>query len=154
MGRVREKYLVLNLPASSELDRDLKALCNFWFMVKAKGTAQGHHLRWNAYREEPRTPKTEIWKWSDIPQHSHLREIYEYLTEEKLAHLRGERDNSSQRVSASEASEMAEKARSEESTATRNELLTTIYRDTNLTQKELSSAVGLSRSRLADIVTN
>jgi hypothetical protein len=31
MGRVREKYLILNLPAASELDRDLKALCDFWF---------------------------------------------------------------------------------------------------------------------------
>jgi len=154
MGRIREKYLVLNLPASSELDRDLKALCNFWFMVKQKGTALGHHLRWNAYREEPRTPQTETWEWSDIPEGTQLREVYEYLTKEKLAHLRGERDDSSQRLSASEASEMVEKAKSEASTTTRNELLTTIYRDTGLTQKELSSAVGLSRSRLADIVSD
>jgi hypothetical protein len=154
MGRIREKYLVLNLPASSELDRDLKALCDFWFMVQSKGTALGHFLRWNPYSEGPRTPKTETWEWSDIDKDDPVRDVYDYLTDEKLAHLRGERDESSQRISASEAQSMIEEARSEASTATRNDLLTTIYRDTELTQQELSSAVGLSRSRVADIVTD
>jgi DNA-binding XRE family transcriptional regulator len=32
--------------------------------------------------------------------------------------------------------------------------LTTIYNDTGLTQKELAQAIGLSRSRLADIVSS
>lgn len=154
MGRIREKYLVLNLPASSELDRDLKALCNFWFMVQQKGTALGHHLNWNPYKEEPRTPKTETWKWSDIPEENSLREVYDYLTEEKLAHLEGEREGSSQRMTHAEATEMVEKAESRASTATRNDLLTTIYKDTELTQQELASAVELSRSRLADIVSD
>ena len=153
MGRIKEKYLVLNLPASSELDRDLKALCDFWFMVQNKGTALGHHLNWNPYKEEPRTPKTETWEWTDIPEGTELREVYGYLTDEKLAHLRGERDGSSQQISASEVSDMVEKAKEEASTEKRNELLATIYHDTGLTQKELSSAVGLSRSRLADIVS-
>jgi hypothetical protein len=153
MGRVREKYLVLNLPASSELDRDLKALCNFWFMVQQKGIALGHHLNWNAYREQPRTPKTDTWNWSDIEEGTRLRDVYDYLTQEKLAHLRGERDSSSQKIPASEVSDMVEEAKSEASTATRNNLISTIYRDTELTQRELAESVGLSRSRLADIVS-
>jgi hypothetical protein len=154
MGRIQEKYLVLNLPASSELDRDLKALCDFWFMVQRKGQALGHHLKWNPYSEEPRTPKTETWEWSDIPLDHYLRSIYDYLTEEKLAHLRGDGDSGSQRIKASEVSDMVEKARSEATTDTRDELLTTVYRNTDLTQQELASSVGLSRSRLADIVTD
>jgi hypothetical protein len=154
MGRIREKYLVLNLPASSELDRDLKALCDFWFMIQNKGTTLGHHLNWNPYSEEPRTPKTETWKWSDIPEGTDLRAVYNYLTDEKLAHLRGERESSSQQIGASEAQEMVEKAKSEASTDTRNKLLTMIYDDTELTQKELAQAVDLSRSRLADIVSS
>jgi len=154
MGRIQEKYLVLNLPASSELDRDLKALCDFWFMVQNKGRALGHHLRWNPYSEEPRTPKTETWEWSDIPQDTELREVYQYLTEEKLAHLRGERDSSSQRVTASEAKNMVQKAREEAETETRNKLLNTIYDSTDLTQKELANSVGLSRSRIADLLNS
>jgi hypothetical protein len=154
MGRIREKYLVLNLPASSELDRDLKALCDFWFMITAKGRAIGHHLRWNPYSEEPRTPKTEPWEWSDIDTDDPVREVYDYLTEEKMAHLRGERDGSSQRIPASEVGEMIENAKEEASTETRNQLLRTFYDELDLTQSELAEGVDLSRSRVADILTN
>lgn len=153
MGRIREKYLVLNLPASSELDRDLKALCDFWFMIQNKGRALGHFLRWNPYSEEPRTPKTEPWEWSDIPEGTHLRDVYNHLTKEKLAHLRGDRDESSQRIPASEVSDQLEKERNQAETRTRNELLNQFYEDTELTQKELANAVGLSRSRVADILS-
>jgi hypothetical protein len=153
MGRIREKYLVLNLPASSELDRDLKALCDFWFMVQNKGRALGHHLNWNPYKEEPRTPKTEPWEWSDIPEGTDLRNVYDYLTELKLAHLRGEKEGSSQRIPAGEVTQMVEKAKEEAQTTTRNELLKGFYDDLDVTQEDLASAVGLSRSRVADILS-
>jgi hypothetical protein len=153
MGRIREKYLVLNLPASSELDRDLKALCDFWFMVQNKGTALGHHLNWNPYSEEPRTPKTETWEWSDIPEEADLRDVYNYLTDEKMAHLRGERDESSQRIPADDVNQMVAKAEDQAATETRNDLLCDLYSQLNVTQKELAQAVGLSRSRVADVLS-
>jgi DNA-binding TFAR19-related protein (PDSD5 family) len=153
MGRIREKYLILNLPASSELDRDLKALCDFWFMIQSKGRAVGHHLNWNPYSEEPRTPKTEPWEWTDIEEGTQLKEVYDYLTDEKLAHLRGERDESSQRVPAQEVTQLVEEAKQEAKTETRNDLLRTFYADLDVTQGDLANAVGLSRSRVADIVS-
>lgn len=154
MGRIREKYLVLNLPASSELDRDLKALCDFWFMITQKGRSIGHHLRWNPYSEEPRTPKTETWEWSDIDTDDPVRDVYDYLTDEKMAHLRGERDGSSQRIPASEVGTMIEEAKEEASTQTRNELLRTFYDRLDLTQSDLAEGVDLSRSRVADILSS
>jgi len=153
MGRIREKYLVLNLPASSELDRDLKALCDFWFLVKQKGIAQGHHLNWNPYKEEPRTPKTEEWRWEQI-EDPDLKEVYDYLTDEKLSHLRGEKDGSNQRIPASEVQAMIQEAEKEASTKTRNELLQKFYDLDGLTQSDLAEAVGLSRSRVADILSS
>jgi hypothetical protein len=153
MGRIREKYLVLNLPASSELDRDLKALCDFWFMVQNKGRALGHHLNWNPYSEEPRTPKAEPWEWSDIDKETDLREVYNHLTQEKLAHLRGDREDSSQRVPAAEVQEQLQQEREQAKTQTRNELLCEFYEGTDLTQQDLAGVVGLSRSRVADILS-
>lgn len=153
MGRIQEKYLVLNLPASSELDRDLRALCDFWFLVQEKGRALGHHLRWNPYKEEPRTPKTGGWEWTDIPEETQLRDVYDYLTAEKRAHLRGDREESSQRLSVSEAQDMVARAEEEAETETRNKLLRELYEDTELTQKKLGEAVDLSRSRVADILS-
>lgn len=154
MARIEEKYLVLNLPASSELDRDLKALCNFWFMVQYKGRALGHHLNWNPYSEEPRTPKTDPWEWDDIPADTNLRDVYDYLTEEKKRHLRGETEESSQRLTQAEVQEQIQKAKKNVKSETRNNTLSTIYNNTTLTQKELAQSVGLSRSRLADIVSD
>jgi hypothetical protein len=154
MGRIEEKYVVINLPASSELDRDLKALCSWWMLVEEKGLAKSHPLNWNPYSEEPRTPRMkDSWTWDDIPREHDLREVYDYLTQEKQRHLAGEANSSAQRIKASEVDGMVEKARSETESKTRNQLLTTIYRGTGLTQSELAESVGLSRSRLADIVS-
>jgi hypothetical protein len=153
MGRIEEKYLILNLPASSELDRDLKALCDFWYMVQQKGVALGHHLNWNPYSEEPRTPRTNRWEWTDIPEGTGLREVYNHLTQKKREHLRGESEASSQRLSQSEVQDRVEKAKSTAETEVRNDLLTQVYQNSGLTQEELASSVGLSRSRLADIVS-
>jgi hypothetical protein len=154
MGRIEEKYLILNLPSSGELDRDLKALCSWWFLVHERGKAYSHPLNWNPYSEEPRTPRMDDpFVWDDIPENHYLRNIYEYLKEKKEAHLRGEGEESSQRLSASEVQSRLEKAKSEAETTTRNEVLTEVYRNSELTQEELAKSVGLSRSRLADIVS-
>jgi len=154
MGRVREKYLVMNLPASSELDRDLKALCDFWFLVNRKGKAQGHKLGFNPYRGKVLTPKTEVWKWRDIPEEHPLRDVYEHLNERKMAHLRGESGSGSQYVRQdSHLSSIAETQRETER-ETKRELLTEIYRNSDLTQRELAESIGISRSYLADIVTD
>jgi len=152
MGRIEEKYLILNLPSSGALDRDLKALCDWWWLVQYKGLAKGHHLQWNPYSEQPRTPKKRDLEWSDIEEGTQLRDVYNYLTKLKRKHLRGESEESSQRLKPSEVQDKIQRIQSETKTETRNQLLTEIYSNSELTQQELSNAVGLSRSRLADIV--
>ncbi len=152
MGRIEQKYLILNLPSSGALDRDLKALCDFWFLVQQKGLAKGHHLQWNPYSEQPRTPKKRDLEWSDIEEGTQLRDVYNYLTKLKRKHLRGESEESSQRLTPAEVQNRIDTIKSETKTETRNRLLEEIYSNSDLTQQELASSVGLSRSRLADIV--
>lgn len=153
MGRVREKYIVFSLPSSSSLDRDLKALCSWWFLVQEKGSAWSHALNYNPYAEEPRTPrKDDRWFWDDIPEDHRLRDVYDYLHEEKLKHLNGETDESSQRLTSAEVQDRIDKIKSETQTDTRNQLLTQIYSNSGLTQQQLANAVNLSRSRIADII--
>jgi len=153
MGRIEQKYLILNLPSSGALDRDLKALCDFWFLVQQKGLAKGHHLQWNPYSEQPRTPKKRDLEWSDIEEGTQLRDVYNYLTKLKRKHLRGENEESSQRLTPGEVQQRVDKIKSETKAETRNQLLTEIYSNSELTQRELANSVGLSRSRLADIVS-
>jgi hypothetical protein len=152
MGRIEEKYLILNLPSSGALDRDLKALCDWWWLVQYKGLAKGHHLQWNPYTEQPRTPKKRDLEWTDIEEGTQLRDVYNYLTKLKRKHLRGESEESSQRLTPAEVQNRIDTIKSETKTETRNRLLEEIYSNSDLTQQELASSVGLSRSRLADIV--
>jgi len=152
MGRIEEKYLILNLPSSGALDRDLKALCDWWWLVQYKGLAKGHHLQWNPYSEQPRTPKKRDLEWTDIEEGTQLRDVYNYLTKLKRKHLRGESEESSQRLTPAEVQNRIDTIKSETKTETRNRLLEEIYSNSDLTQQELASSVGLSRSRLADIV--
>jgi DNA-binding XRE family transcriptional regulator len=48
---------------------------------------------------------------------------------------------------------MIEQAKDEASTSTRNDLLRDLYEELDTTQSELGEAVGLSRSRVADILS-
>jgi DNA-binding XRE family transcriptional regulator len=57
-------------------------------------------------------------------------------------------------VSADDARESAEQAAERAERQTRDELLAQIYRNTDgMTQQELADSVGLSRSRVADILS-
>ena len=152
MGRIEEKYVIMNLPSTGEMDRDLKTLASTWLMVEKKGQAIVHFLGYNPYKGHPLTPKKQIINWTDITD-PNLREVYDYLTEEKQKHLRGESSESTF-VDGDEHQEQLQKVREETETQVRNDLLTELYRGLDVTQKELAESVGLSRSRLADIVSD
>lgn len=146
MGREPlQKFVVINLPNSMELDRDLKALCTCWIMVTQKGHAVVHFLGMNKYRNKVLTPKKHGLKWTaiDDPQ---LNEVSEYLAERKREILE---DGDEGYVDPDQLEQAVEQAQ----TDTRNELLESVYSETDVTQQELANAVGLSRSRVADILS-
>jgi hypothetical protein len=49
-------------------------------------------------RRTKNSTKDDRWFWDDIPRDHELRDVYDYLHEEKMKHLRGESDESSQRL--------------------------------------------------------
>jgi DNA-binding transcriptional regulator YiaG len=150
MGRIEEKYVVMNLPSSGEMDRDLKALADVWVMVEEKGLATVHFLGWNPYREHPLTPKKQTLRWTDLTDEN-LTELYQYLTEKKEAHLRGENEES-QLIQPDEHQQQVKEVEEKAEKQTRNELIHELYETTDLTQQEIADSVGLSRSRVADIL--
>jgi hypothetical protein len=156
MGRVREKYLVLNLPSSSELDRDMKSLLSYWWMVISKGEAMGHRISHNPYRESTYTPKSDngtTWKWTDIEPDSKLREVYEYLNQEKLDHLQN--DSSMDSVySESDLEARVSKASNEAARETRDKLVKKFYDNSDMTQQELASRIDIPRGTLAPILSD
>jgi hypothetical protein len=147
MGREPlQKFVIINLPNSMELDRDLKALCTVWIMVTQKGHAAVHFLGMNKYRNKVLTPKKHGLNWTaiDNPQ---LNEVSEYLANRKREILE---DGDEGYVDPEQLDQAVDRAE----TDTRNELIQSVYEETSVTQQELANAVGLSRSRVADLLNS
>jgi hypothetical protein len=146
-ARVREKYVVMNLPNSGSMDRDLKTLASLWVMVEERGRATVHFLGYEPYGEHPLTPKKQTLNWTEINDPD-LKDIYEYLADQKNQRLEGE--DIGEVVSESELEQIKERAATEE----RNQLLQEFYESDciDCTQHDLADTVGLSRSRVADIL--
>ena len=89
---------------------------------------------------------------ADLP--GSLEDTYDELTAEKRRRLRGQGDDGEGYVEASQVEAAAAEAAEDAEQQKRDELLGRIYQNTeDMTQKELADAVGLSRSRLADIIS-
>lgn len=155
MGRIEEKYVVLNLPASAELDRDLKALCDLWVLVQRKGQALVHTLPYQPYHSKELTKKIQTIEWSDIRGTHEIRHVYRSLTEKKRAHLRGEGQESF--IPASEVDRIVDQKVAEAEREQRDELLRAFFHGSeDLTRKDVydavESTVDLSYERVREII--
>ena len=153
MGRVEQKYLFLTAPGVHQIDKDIRAMCDVWIFVRKLGAAQMFRVRYNPFGNHELTDDWGTLRWSrELP--GPLEETYRQLTTEKRRRLRGEGDNGEGYVDAESAAESAERAAQEAERQKRDELLATIYRNSEgMTQQKLADAIGLSRSRVADIVS-
>ncbi|AXR80699.1 hypothetical protein AArcMg_0677 [Natrarchaeobaculum sulfurireducens] len=111
MGRVEEKYLILNAPSSNKIDKGIKEMADIWCLVEARGRARVYRFISNPFDGGLYQKAIEELHWADIsdPQ---LVETYAALTEEKRARLRG--DEGEDFIRASEVEERIEKARKAE----------------------------------------
>lgn len=153
MGRVEQKYLFLTAPGVHQVDKDIRAMCDIWIFTRKLGEAQMFRVKYNPFAQEERTHDWGTLTWpSDLP--GVLNDTYDYLTREKRRRLRGEGEGGKGYVDAEDAREKAEKAAKDAEQETRDEMIQEIYENTeDMTQKDLANAVGLSRSRIADILS-
>jgi len=153
MGRVEQKYLFLTAPGVHQVDKDIRNMCDLWIFVRSVGEAQMFRVRYNPFGNHEITQDWGTLYWpADLP--GPLEDTYDYLTAEKRRRLRGEGEDGAGYVDAEAAEERATRAAEDAERQTRDELLRTIYTNTtDMTQQELGDAVGLSRSRVADILS-
>jgi hypothetical protein len=154
MGRVEQKYLILTAPGVNQVDKDIRNMCDVWIFTRSVGEAQMFRVEYNPFADHEVTHDWGTLRWSgDLP--GRLQETYDDLTTEKRRRLRGDGDDGQGYVPAEELQESVETAREETERQTRDELLREVYDSTDdLTQQELADAVGLTRSRIADIVSS
>lgn len=154
MGRIEQKYVIMNLPNSGSMDRDLKALADVWIIVTARGAAKCNILGYNPWGDHPTVAADHLYSWDSIPKDHQLNEVYNHLNREKRRRLRGEGENGDRYLQKSEAEDIADRAAEEARRQTRDNMLQKLYRNVDgLTQKQLADSAGLSRSHVGDIVS-
>lgn len=153
MGRVEQKYLFLTAPGVHQVDKDIRNMCDVWIFVRRVGEAQMFRVRYNPFGNHELTDDWGTLTWpGELP--GNLQEVYDKLTAEKQRRLRGKGEDGDGYVDADEAAQSAERAAEEAERQKRDELLRTIYQNnSDMTQQKLADSVGLSRSRVADILS-
>lgn len=153
MGRVEQKYLFLTAPGVHQVDKDIRNMCDVWIFVRKVGEAQMFRVRYNPFEDHELTDDWGTLRWpGELP--GRLEDTYDELTAEKKRRLRGDGDDGDGYVKADKAAQTAEQAAETAKRQTRDELLAEIYRNTeDMTQQKLADSIGLSRSRVADILS-
>lgn len=154
MGRVEQKYLFLTAPGVHQVDKDIRAMCDVWILVRELGEAQMFRVQWNPFGEHVETHDWGTLTWpGTLP--AELSSTYDYLTREKRRRLRGEGEDGEGYVNAEDAAQNAEKAAQDARRQKRDEMLREMYQNSDgMTQQDLADAVGLSRSRVGDILSH
>lgn len=152
MGRVEEKYLIINTPLRRFIDKDIQMLCDVWISMQSKGRGLVHFYDYETYSGNLLTPKKQYLNFNDIPRGGQLREVYNKLTREKRKIIRGE--TGSTYVTEGEVEGRLEKAREEARKDQRDDLIRELYHhpDLELTQERIGEVVGLSQRAVSHIL--
>lgn len=156
MGRVEQKYLLINAPIKSFIDKDIQRLADVWITMIRRGKGLVHELRWEPYSETLLTPRKQWIEFDDIPKGTELRNVYNKLTQEKKAHLDGE--SGRDYVEKSEHKEILNKEREKVKLETRNEIIRRIYDNEEIvntcgvSQRMIGESIGLTQQQVGNIV--
>lgn len=148
MGRIEEKYLVLNAPADHLVDKDLKTLVDVWVLVERRGFANVYRMDWSPHQGHELTHRMGTLEWDPIPPDHELYGVYQSLTREKESRLGGDEGESF--VKQSEVDDMIEQARKEARRKTRDEIIER-FAESGLKHKKIAKGVDLSVSRISQI---
>lgn len=142
MGRVREKYVIMNVPNSGQVDRDLKALADVWIMVQNKGKALVHFMGYQPYSQKPLSKKRHNIHWRDVSD-DRLNDVYQKLADEKDQYLDGQTEDSMY-ITPKEHEKQIKQAKTESEREARDEHIRKIYKNTDLSQRRISDVLGIS----------
>jgi hypothetical protein len=157
MGRIKQKYVIINTPLKQFIDIDLRKLADVWISMVRRGLALVHHFKWESYSETLQTPKKQWIEFEDIPRGTQLRSVYNKLTEAKDKKINGGDDGGF--VPAEEHRDELRKAKKQARQERRNEIIHDIARDpafqeSDYLQSEMAQALGLSPTRVSQIVNS
>ncbi len=153
MGRVEEKYLILNMPASNHIDKNLIDLAHYWILVQDRGMARVYKLENNPFEGEKYPSPVQQLEWSDINGN---HPVYRALTKEKRERLRNsdvDGEGGDQYVPREEFLEEVEKAEDQARRELRDEIITRALRHPKIDapQSAIGDICGVSQSHVSNV---
>lgn len=151
MGRVQEKYVVVNVPIKKFVDKDILKLCDVWISMTRRGRGLVHHLKWEPYSEELLNERKQWIEFDDIERGTQLREVYNKLSREKNKRIDGEEGRKF--VPKEEHEQQLQQERKQARKDQRDEDIQGIYGhpDTDVTQQVVADAVGVSQKTVSNV---
>lgn len=151
MGRVEEKYVVVNTPAREFIDGDIQKLSDVWISMERKGLGLVHKFEREQYTGKLLTPKKQRIEFKDIPKSHPVRDVYNSLTREKRAKMRGQ--DGTGYIERSKHTEIVQRKTEKARKETRDDIIYNIYTHPKIdvSQSDLGEAVGVSQKTVSNI---
>lgn len=155
MGRVEQKYLVVNTPVKGFIDGDILKLADVWISMVRKGLGLVHFLEWEPYSERLLTPTKQWLEFDDIERGTDLRRVYDKLTKEKQKRIDGE--DGQEFVPLQEHKEKISDAKDQTRQDTRDDIVRGLFRhpeiqETDVSQRMVGEAIGVSQTTISNIL--
>lgn len=155
MGRVEQKYVVVNTPVKGFIDGDILKLADIWISMVRKGLGLVHFLEWEPYSERLLTPTKQWLEFDDIERGTDLRRVYDKLTEEKQKRIDGE--DGQEFVPLQEHKEKISDAKDQTRQDTRDDIVRGLFRhpeiqETDVSQRMVGEAIGVSQTTISNIL--
>lgn len=156
MGRVEQKYVLVNTPIKGFIDKDILKLADVWITMVRKGLGLVHFLEWEPYSERLLTPAKQWLEFDDVPRGTDLRTVYNRLTKEKQKRIQGEEGQ--EFVPLAKHKEKLQKARDDARDEQRDEIVRGLFRhpeiqETAVSQRMVGEAIGVSQSTVSNILS-
>lgn len=162
IGRIEQKYLVVNTPDIGFIDKDIRKLSDVWMTMLTKGLGLVHYLKRNPYSRggsgKVLTENKGLIHFKDIERGTQLRDVFNQLTREKKKFIGGEEGQ--RFIPKSEVEDELQKTREKVRRETRNEVLTDVYHhpehqeSNDISQRTLGESVGLTQQQVGNIIRN
>jgi hypothetical protein len=150
-ARVREIVAFVNLPDPTMIDGRFERLCDYWINVERRGLARIYKKGIHPTKRVIYYETLQTLEWPNMDGSVTFR----HMDDMKASLLDGELNNDSL-IRESEADERVRKAEKQAAQAKRDELLTAVYKETDLTAGDVAalSAVDVKGSRIRQIASN
>lgn len=157
MGRVEQKYVVINAPSKKFIDKDILRLADVWISMTRRGQGLVHFLEHEPYSENLLTRQVQWLNVDDIERGTPLRNVYNRLTSEKKKRIDGGEGGTY--VEQSDHEEAVERAKKQARKEQRDDDIRGIanhpeIQAAGVSQRMIGEAIGVSQTTVWNVLND